>query len=281
MIMIKLIKKIVIGILVVIALAASFYLVIRSESAKITTFEECEKAGWLVRNIKVYDNVGGYGSIEKECTLWSGKSFAKQNVSSAPFFPTQKEPATIYMEALLSDKPEELRLADGCLRVGGYLIIWHYGFSLSTDEYGEFPVIVNGTGQPVARVGDVVIFGGGADETLGGDVAKYYSAQIPNSRCSGPYWILGEIIPPSRGTPERGGCVDSSWDQDIPACIKSLELTGEQKKAAEIAVSFLSYPITILEVKKLECQGCFSVKLQRNDNQNQFTITLEDWKIKN
>lgn len=35
-------------------------------NAKITTFEDCEKAGLLVRSIRVYD---GYGHIEKECML--------------------------------------------------------------------------------------------------------------------------------------------------------------------------------------------------------------------
>ena len=109
-------------------------------NAKITTFEECENAGWLVRSIKVYDSVGGYGSIEKECTLWSGKCFVKQ---------------------------------------------------------------------------------------------------------------------------------------------RTQELTGDQKRAVEIAVAHLSYPTTIVEVKKLECYGCFSITLQRDDNQQQFTITLNDWKITN
>ncbi len=32
-------------------------------NAKITTFEECEKAGWLVRSIRIYD---GNGPIENE-----------------------------------------------------------------------------------------------------------------------------------------------------------------------------------------------------------------------
>jgi hypothetical protein len=43
---------------------------------KITTFAECERAGWLVRGMRVYDNIGG--SAEKECFLWTGKSFIQQ-----------------------------------------------------------------------------------------------------------------------------------------------------------------------------------------------------------
>ncbi len=247
-------KKILTVVCILILLAiASLYLVIRSESAKITTFEECEKAGWLVRSITVYD---GDGPIEKECMLWGGKSFVKEksheqqraveiatahlsypvtiievkkfecqgcfsvklqrddnqrqftivldnweiksvvqsdnvNVLPALFFPTQKEPATSYMQALLSDK--ELIIKDGCLRAGGFLLVWPYNFSLSTDKEGVLQII-NSTGQPVARVGDKVRIGGGADETPDGRVVKGYSAQLPNERCSGPYWIVGEVI---------------------------------------------------------------------------------------
>ena len=54
--------------------------------SKITNFEECENAGWLVRGIAVYDNFIIYdsskGYVEKKCTLWNGKSFIKQGYSS-------------------------------------------------------------------------------------------------------------------------------------------------------------------------------------------------------
>lgn len=113
------------------------------------------------------------------------------------FFPTQKEPATAYMQALLSDKPEKLELIDGCLRVNNgydnYLIVWPYGFSLSTDESGGIIMIIDDTSQPIIHVGDKVRFGGG--EISGGDSGDIsaYSEQLPNVHCSGPYWILGEI----------------------------------------------------------------------------------------
>ena len=67
-------RFVIIGVLIL-AAAGSLYWVVKSESAKIATFEECVKAGWLVRNIKVYD---GFGPIEQECTLWSDRSFVKQ-----------------------------------------------------------------------------------------------------------------------------------------------------------------------------------------------------------
>jgi len=66
-----------IGILVTV-MTVSLYFVMQSESSKITTFEECEKS-WLVRSITFYDYPEYVrDTIQKECTLWSGKSFAKQ-----------------------------------------------------------------------------------------------------------------------------------------------------------------------------------------------------------
>ncbi len=53
-------------------------------SAKITTFEECEKAGWIVRSIIVYDGNNPI-EIEKECFLWLGKNFVKQRDRAADY----------------------------------------------------------------------------------------------------------------------------------------------------------------------------------------------------
>lgn len=61
--------------------------------------------------------------------------------------------------------------------------------------------------------------------------------------------------------------------------LRTHELTENQERAVEIATAHLSYPTTIVEVKKLECYGCFSITLKRDDNQRQFTITLNNWKI--
>lgn len=190
-------KKILTVVCILILLAiASLYLVIRSESAKIINFEDCEKAGWLVRDIKVYD--GSAGSPEKKCELWSGKSFVKQgfqldnvNISSAPFFPIVKEPATSYMQALLSNKPEELIIKDVCLRAGDYLLVWPYGFSVNTKN--GIIQIIDDKGQPIMRVGDKIKIGGGGGEMSSEIVAKY-SAQLPSDRCSEPYWIVAEVI---------------------------------------------------------------------------------------
>ena len=184
-------KKILTIVAVIILLAVvSLNLIIRSESAKITTFKDCERAGWLVRSITVYDGFGDIGRIEKECTLWTGKSFLKQSI----FFPTQKEPATAHNQALLSGS---LKLIDGCLRVNGDLIVWPYGFSPTTEE-GVIQVI-DSTHETVARVGDKVRFGGGgfSEDEDGMDMVEILdklSTQFPTDRCSGPYWIVGEVI---------------------------------------------------------------------------------------
>ena len=64
---------------------------------------------------------------------------------------------------------------------------------------GTFHVI-DSTGKIVARVGDKIKVGGGADETQDGRVARGYSAQLPSERCSGPYYIVGEVITVDKST---------------------------------------------------------------------------------
>lgn len=79
----------------------------------------------------------------------------------------------------------------------------------------------------------------------------------------------------------EGGYYRPFW-RLIPGYMERVvpELTNDQKRAVKIAVAPISYPVIIIEVKKLECDGCYSVKLQRSDNQRQFTVTLEGWKYK-
>ena len=43
------------------------------------------------------------------------------------------------------------------------------------------------------RVGDKIKLGGGGGEMPNEHIAKY-SAELPSDRCSGPYWIVGEVI---------------------------------------------------------------------------------------
>ena len=113
------------------------------------------------------------------------------NSSSVPFFPVQKDPSPDYMEALLVG---ELVIEDGCLRVDDDLLVWPHGFSLSIE--GEVIQVIDGTGQPIARVGDKVEVSGGEVGTseLPEGYLSEISAQLPSDRCLGPYWIIGEEI---------------------------------------------------------------------------------------
>ncbi len=180
-------KKIAIFLLIFIV--GSITGIIGYSNTKVTTFEEC-KNSWLLSSIAVYDYIdANHDGPDQKCRLWTGKNFLKY----FPFFPTQKEPATVYNQALLSGIVEEI---DGCLRVNGDLIVWPYGFSLITDEKGITQVI-DSAHKTVVRTGDKVRFGGGGfseDEMDIIDILSNLSAELPNDRCPGPYWIVGEVI---------------------------------------------------------------------------------------
>jgi len=146
-------------------------------------------------------NFGSGQQISENCKLFfenNPMSLSSCQNYLTPFFPTQKEPANAYMQAELSDKPEKLELIDGCLRVDNgydnYLIIWHHGFSLNIDKNGIINII-DEKGNSIVKVGDKVKFSGGGGEMSGGDSGDVsaVSSMLPSSRCSGPYWILGEI----------------------------------------------------------------------------------------
>ncbi len=69
-------NKTIIGILAVVVPVLLLYSIIKIESDKITTFEECNKAGWLVWSRKIPSVIPG-SSYYEECVLWGGKSFKK------------------------------------------------------------------------------------------------------------------------------------------------------------------------------------------------------------
>ncbi len=89
--MIKNNQKTLIVILAVII--AAVFLVIRVKSDKITIFDECYKAGWLVYRVSFYDSFG-LSSLEKDCVLWTGKTFHQyrtpelNNIDSIALEPT-------------------------------------------------------------------------------------------------------------------------------------------------------------------------------------------------
>lgn len=108
------------------------------------------------------------------------------NTSTSLFFPVQKDTnPSVRMTAILEG---ELVQINGCLRMNNYLLVWPYGFSVSTS--GGVIQINNSTGKPVAIVGDKVILGGGEKP---GDIIANFSAELPSNRCSGPYWIVGDV----------------------------------------------------------------------------------------
>jgi hypothetical protein len=85
------------------------------------------------------------------------------------------------------------------------------------------------------------------------------------------------------GQRDEHGCLGPagySWNASIGACVREWELDEGQRKAAQIVIAPLSYPVTITEVEVLRCLGCFVVHLQRNDNQKQFQVDLINWTIK-
>ena len=91
----------------------------------------------------------------------------------------------------------ELRLVDGCLRIGeeyggqqGDLIIWPAGF-WAGEEDGAI-VVYDPEGQAVARVGEVVELGGGSVYQLFQSPTAAESVQeMPPAECPAPYWITG------------------------------------------------------------------------------------------
>lgn len=102
------------------------------------------------------------------------------------YFPVQKEPQTSFLLALLP--PGKLVADNGYLRVKGYLIIWPYGYSLKAEKNEIW--VVNDKGQPVARVGDEVRFGGG--ELPAYFVPQKIAQELPIG-IEGPFWELGGI----------------------------------------------------------------------------------------
>jgi len=90
----------------------------------------------------------------------------------------------------------------------------------------------------------------------------------------------GDIV---GGDKDEHGCIGSAgyiWSDDVGACIREWELDENQKKAAKIAVEPLSFYVTVISVDVARCPGCFVVHLQRNDNREQLTVTLDNWMVK-
>lgn len=82
------------------------------------------------------------------------------------------------------------------------------------------------------------------------------------------------------GDRDEHGCLGAagySYNQTIGACLREWELNPEQRKAAEIALADNELSTTIIQVNVMECEGCFLIYLQNNQNQEVSTIELKEW----
>jgi hypothetical protein len=70
-----------------------------------------------------------------------------------------------------------------------------------------------------------------------------------------------------------------SIDFDVGGCTKG-DLDEGQKKAARIAIMPMSfYPVTISEVEKFDCEGCYAVHI-KGDN-SEIVMRFANWKLVN
>jgi hypothetical protein len=109
------------------------------------------------------------------------------------YMPQLKTRSASFMQALLVG---ELVVKDGCLRIQAenssesHLVFWQTDYFL-TDNNGTIEIL-NREGQVVARVGEPIQMGGGEiTEAVSDDQLQ---GPLPTA-CSGPYWLMGEIVP--------------------------------------------------------------------------------------
>jgi len=111
-------------------------------------------------------------------------------------FPRRDPPEGTYAEmtALMIG---ELAEVDGCLRIRagsddpGVLVIWPYDHTMTADEQGVLNVR-DGSGQTVAREGNVLQMGGG--EVPEDALSQFTSIEIPDRCASSYYWIAASGI---------------------------------------------------------------------------------------
>ena len=110
-------------------------------------------------------------------------------VTTEVYFPTQRD-GLDQMDALLEG---ELELDNGWLRAesanGSHVLIWPYGFSVRGE--GKEIQVLDGEGNAVAIVGEVIKVGGG-DATL--EIAEQYTGNVFPDGLAGPYWIVSEVV---------------------------------------------------------------------------------------
>ncbi len=110
-------------------------------------------------------------------------------------FPRQ-EPVEGPREVMEAELVGDLVLLDGCLRVNSlnqgeesYLPIWPPEFILDLDN--DTPVILDGNGIIVGRVGEEIYMGGGTGRQE--SMPECVRQQLLES-CKGPFWSVGEGV---------------------------------------------------------------------------------------
>lgn len=86
------------------------------------------------------------------------------------------------------------------------------------------------------------------------------------------------------GQRDEHGCLTPagySWNETIGACARSWELDHDEARAASTAAEPFDATTTITDVQPRDCQGCYTVTLERNDNQRRHTIIVQDWQAQN
>jgi hypothetical protein len=109
-------------------------------------------------------------------------------------FPRQ-EPVEGIREVMEAELVGDLVLSEGCLRIESlygnqsYIPVWPPEFTVDLEN--DNPVILDGDGQLVGRVGDEITMGGG--ELSENALSACVRDQMPPT-CSGKYWVVGDGV---------------------------------------------------------------------------------------
>ena len=96
-------------------------------------------------------------------------------------------------------------------------------------------------------------------------------------------------LPPNINNPiigaqrDTNGCLipaGYSYNQNIEVCLRTWELSQQQKKAAKIAIEHLTpyYSLTITQIEQLICSGCFNVYLT-DENFEDNLVSIINWEV--
>lgn len=114
------------------------YIIVIIKSAKINSFEECKKGGWLIRAMAIYDYIlPTEEDIEQECVLWGGEKFVKRYGESS---------SALKMGPLYALRDFAKKI-DGCQNFGkqsDFLNFTKVGMDATYDNFGVGTPIENG-----------------------------------------------------------------------------------------------------------------------------------------